>query len=107
MTLDLPEHVVQRLTAEADRRGVALADLIADLAAQLPDSDQPRRRLAFVGSARPGQASPSGLTTSSPRASGGTERVLLVDTGVIVAAADAPTRITAHAPICYRTSTAR
>ena len=49
VTVDLPEHVVQRLTAEADRRGVALADLIADLAAQLPDSDQPRRRLAFVG----------------------------------------------------------
>jgi hypothetical protein len=49
VTLDLPEHVVQRLTAEADRRGVALADVVADLAAQLPGSDQPRPRLAFVG----------------------------------------------------------
>jgi hypothetical protein len=50
VTLELPDHVVERLTAEADRRGIALADLVTDLAAQLPPADRPgRRRLPFVG----------------------------------------------------------
>jgi hypothetical protein len=50
VTLELPDHIMARLTAEADRRGIALADLVSDLAAQLPPADQPRRRrLVFVG----------------------------------------------------------
>jgi hypothetical protein len=59
VTLDLPEDVLQRLTAEAKRRGVALADVVTDLATQLLPADQPRRRrLAFVGAG----ASASGIT---------------------------------------------
>jgi hypothetical protein len=50
LTLDLPDETVRRLTAEAERRGAHLADVIADLAAQLPPAEAPaRRRLAFVG----------------------------------------------------------
>lgn len=59
VTLDLPEEVLQRLTAEAKRRGVALADVVTDLATQLLPADRPRRRrLAFVGAG----ASTSGIT---------------------------------------------
>jgi hypothetical protein len=59
VTLDLPDDVVRRLTAEAERRGTQLADLIVDLAAHLPPSDEsPRRRLAFVAAG----ASESGIT---------------------------------------------
>jgi hypothetical protein len=59
VTLDLPEDVVRRLTAEAERRGTPLADVIADLAARLPPADEPsRRRLAFVGAG----ASATGIT---------------------------------------------
>jgi hypothetical protein len=58
VTLDLPDELVRRLTAEAARRGKDLADVIADLAAQLPTADQPRRRLAFVAAG----ASASGIT---------------------------------------------
>jgi hypothetical protein len=50
LTLDLPDETVRRLAAEAERRGAHLADVIADLAAQLPPAEAPaRRRLAFVG----------------------------------------------------------
>lgn len=50
VALDLTEDVVRRLTAEAQRRGVAIADVVTDLATQLPAPDQRRRRrLAFVG----------------------------------------------------------
>jgi hypothetical protein len=50
LTLDLPDETVRRLAAEAERRGAPLADVIADLAAQLPPAEGPaRRRLAFVG----------------------------------------------------------
>ncbi|MDQ7907961.1 hypothetical protein RB614_25885 [Phytohabitans sp. ZYX-F-186] len=60
VTLDLPDDVVRRLTAEAARRGTELADVIAALAAQLPAADRParHRRLAFVGAG----ASTSGIT---------------------------------------------
>jgi len=58
VTLDLPDEVVQRLRAEAARRGMELADVIAALAAQLPASDRPARRLAFVAAG----ASRSGIT---------------------------------------------
>jgi hypothetical protein len=50
LTLDLPDEVVRRLTAEAERRGARVVDVIADLAARLPPADAPAgRKLAFVG----------------------------------------------------------
>ncbi|MPZ25850.1 MAG: toxin-antitoxin system HicB family antitoxin [Micromonosporaceae bacterium] len=59
VTLDLPDDVLQRLTAEAQRRGVAVAEVVADLTARLLPSDQQgHRRLAFVGAG----ASTSGIT---------------------------------------------
>ena len=57
LTLDLPDEVVQRLAAEAQRRGTGLSDVIADLASRLPPAEsRPRRRPAFVaaGSSRAG-----------------------------------------------------
>jgi hypothetical protein len=64
VTLDLPDEVLGRLTAEARRRGVPLADVVADLAAQLPSDDQPTRpRLAFVAAG----ASASGITPNLDR----------------------------------------
>lgn len=59
VTLDLPEDVLQRLTAEAKRRGVELSEVVSDLATQLPAAHKGRRRrLAFVGAG----ASASGIT---------------------------------------------
>jgi lysophospholipase L1-like esterase len=59
VTLDLPEDVVRRLTAEAARRGTELADVVADLANRLPEADRPSgRRLAFVAAG----ASDAGIT---------------------------------------------
>jgi hypothetical protein len=50
VTLDLPDHVVRRLAAEADRRGVPLADVVTELVDHLPPTaEPPNRRLAFVG----------------------------------------------------------
>jgi hypothetical protein len=50
LMLDLPDGVVRRLTAEAERRGARIVDVIADLAAQLPPAETgARRKLAFVG----------------------------------------------------------
>jgi len=52
VTLDIPEAVLRRLQAEAARRGVPVADVIAELAEQLPEEPAPRRgkrKLAFVG----------------------------------------------------------
>jgi hypothetical protein len=52
VTVDLPEAALRRIETEAERRGVGLADVITDLAAQLPAEPAPRRvkrRLAFVG----------------------------------------------------------
>jgi hypothetical protein len=51
VTFDLPESVVSRLTAEADRRGVEVTAVIADLAQHLPPegASTTRRRLAFIG----------------------------------------------------------
>ena len=59
LTLDLPDEVIRRLTAEAERRGARVVDVIADLATQLPPAEAPaRRKLAFVGAG----ASGSGIT---------------------------------------------
>jgi hypothetical protein len=51
LSIDLPEAVLARLRAEADRRGVGIETVIAELADQLPvvaPAAAPRR-LAFVG----------------------------------------------------------
>jgi hypothetical protein len=52
VTLDLPDGVLRRLAAEADRRGVGIDEVITELATHLPPSEsarRPKRRLAFVG----------------------------------------------------------
>ncbi len=51
VTLELPDGVVARLRREADKRGISLDDLVAELAALLPSSPTPdrRRRLGFIG----------------------------------------------------------
>lgn len=51
MTVELPEDVLAKLTAEATRRGVSIDVVIAELAAQLPaDTSAPvKRKLAFIG----------------------------------------------------------
>lgn len=51
VTIDLPAETQARLEDEAARRGVTLEQLIADLAANLPDATTPRpkHRLSFVG----------------------------------------------------------
>ncbi|MGH9022435.1 MAG: hypothetical protein ACRDV9_04935 [Acidimicrobiia bacterium] len=52
MTVNLPEDLAQRLTAEAERRGQDVDQVAADLlAAQLPAEGvtRPRKRLSFSG----------------------------------------------------------
>jgi hypothetical protein len=52
VTVELPEHALAKLTAEAARRGVSIDVVIAELAAQLPAVTAPargRRKLAFAG----------------------------------------------------------
>lgn len=47
-TFELSEETLSRLRAEADRRGVSIDDLIAELVAQLPAA-KPGRKLSFAG----------------------------------------------------------
>lgn len=50
VTVDLPPEVLQRLEAEATRRGVTIDEVIAELAAGLPaESTERPKRLSFVG----------------------------------------------------------
>lgn len=51
VTLELSDGVVARLDREADRRGISLDELVADLAALLPSSPEPHRdrALGFIG----------------------------------------------------------
>ncbi len=60
MTVELPEHIVSRLEAEANRRGVSIDVVVAELVAQLPAKRSAAQtgRLAFVGAG----ASASGIT---------------------------------------------
>ncbi len=49
--LDLPEDVLARLRAEADRRGVSLDEVVAELASALPNGAEATpgaRELGFV-----------------------------------------------------------
>lgn len=48
MTLDLSDEVLARLQREADRRGVSLAAVVAELASALPESEPEERKLGFV-----------------------------------------------------------
>ena len=51
VTLELPDESVERLRREAKRRGVTLAELVAEIAAQLPDDALAEEALErFVGS---------------------------------------------------------
>lgn len=48
VTLDLPEDVLARLRAEANRRGVSLDEVVSELASALPDGAE-SPKLGFVG----------------------------------------------------------
>ena len=54
LTIELPEEALARLRSEADRRGINIDELVAELAAQLPSAQSGcgRRRLSFVGIGR-------------------------------------------------------
>ncbi len=50
LTVELPEDVLSRLRAEADRRGVSIDLVIAELSRSLPTETPPRRRTySFIG----------------------------------------------------------
>ena len=51
MTLELSEETLARLNAEADRRGVTLDELVAELASLLPTeaATDPHKARSFVG----------------------------------------------------------
>lgn len=50
VTVDLPDDALERLRAEARRRGVSIDVVIAELATALPvDRDDTERHLSFVG----------------------------------------------------------
>lgn len=65
MTVDLPPDVVRRLEAEAARRGVVVDQVIAELAAGLPEdaTDAPTRSrtLSFIGIGASGDTRPFDL----------------------------------------------
>jgi hypothetical protein len=49
VTLDLSDEVLARLQREADRRGVSLDAVVAELASTLPTASEPEeRKLGFV-----------------------------------------------------------
>lgn len=60
VTLELPDESVERLRREAQRRGVTLAELVAEIAAELPDdalAEEMLKRFAGSGDSRdPGWA---------------------------------------------------
>ncbi|MFP5346047.1 MAG: CopG family transcriptional regulator [Actinomycetes bacterium] len=67
VTVDLPAEVLERLRAEAARRGLSIDEVIAELAEQLPTSTptpSTQRTLAFVGAG----ASDGGITPYMERA---------------------------------------
>ncbi|MCO6502852.1 MAG: ribbon-helix-helix protein, CopG family, partial [Acidimicrobiales bacterium] len=59
VTFDLPEETLDRLRAEADRRGVSVDDVIAELASQLPTVGTGRGP-SFVGVGASGTSRPIG-----------------------------------------------
>ena len=58
-TVDLPPEILRRLLAEADRRGLTIDEVIAELAAGLPTEPSPRpKRPSFVGVGASGDTRP-------------------------------------------------
>lgn len=55
VTVDLPDDALRRLEAEAARRGVTIDDIIAELAARLPDEDPLE---SFIGCGASGDSEP-------------------------------------------------
>jgi hypothetical protein len=50
LTVDLPESTLVRLRAEAERRGVSIDLVIAELAEALPaETPEVERKLSFIG----------------------------------------------------------
>lgn len=53
VTVELPDDALRKLTAEAERRGVSIDVIIAELAARLPAETPPattaKRKLSFAG----------------------------------------------------------
>jgi len=64
VTVELPDDVLRKLTAEATRRGVSIDVIIAELAAALPaeapSTTAPTRRLSFAGIGASGTTEPVG-----------------------------------------------
>lgn len=49
VTIDLPEDALERLRAEAKRRGVTIGVVVAEFAQALPAGTSAPRRLSFIG----------------------------------------------------------
>jgi hypothetical protein len=49
VTIDLPEDALERLQAEAKRRGVTIDVVVAELTQALPADASPARTLSFIG----------------------------------------------------------
>ena len=62
MTIDLPDDALARLRAEAERRGVSIDVIVAELADQLPaqPSANPSGSLSFIGIGASGTKEPIG-----------------------------------------------
>jgi hypothetical protein len=61
VTVELPAEASRRLEAEASRRGISIDDVIAELAARLPNpSEAPSsgHRLSFIGIGASGDTRP-------------------------------------------------
>jgi hypothetical protein len=52
ITVDLPDDALQRLQAEADRRGVPIEQLIIEFSRQFAQEPPAGRRLSFIGLGR-------------------------------------------------------
>ncbi|MDH4145482.1 MAG: hypothetical protein OEY23_09995 [Acidimicrobiia bacterium] len=59
LELDLPDATVDRLRAEASRRGMSVDDLVAELADGLPAAVEPSHRLGLVGIGASGRTGPT------------------------------------------------
>jgi hypothetical protein len=88
VTIDLIEDALERLQAEAGRRGVSIDVVVAELIQSLPADGSAPRKLSFIGlgSSSSGQYA---RDADDLLADGlGRENLLVVDTSVLLAAAD-------------------
>ncbi|MGC1512261.1 MAG: hypothetical protein WA797_05035 [Acidimicrobiales bacterium] len=59
VTVELPAEALRRLEVEATRRGISIDDVIAELAARLPDEvPTGGHRLSFIGIGASGDTRP-------------------------------------------------